>query len=340
VRRWPSALSASTSGSTTAAIMDDYWEQNAQSWPGACTRFSHFNTNTITSWQFTPQFAFGGADPASTKNIDTIISYHGYSNDPSFLTNGHIEVFYFTRLYGVTRWEAWFPTQQNPPPQSAVTCNGPTTMNYQGIPMTRVDCRDWSATETIDNPSVHPVWPVPDLNLLSNFHFSASLSPWRTAASAIATVATSTTPLDRQYGKGVSYLSLSCGGTCQTGQMIYQDIPISKVQSSTEYDFAVAAVSHGTVSGTVKVSLNQVNSAGKILDEHSFVVTVPTTVTTVGGTMTDAQSVYRAETFTGNTTLPLSLISSAKSLRFSIEPQSSATFDIVDTWVMPRAGVP
>jgi hypothetical protein len=56
--------------------------------------------------------------------------------------------------------------------------------------------------------------------------------------------------------------------------------------------------------------------------------------------MTDAQSVYRAETFTGNTTLPLSLMSSAKSLRFSIEPQSSTTFDIVDTWVMPRAPVP
>jgi hypothetical protein len=63
-------------------------------------------------------------------------------------------------------------------------------------------------------------------------------------------------------------------------------------------------------------------------------------VTTVGGTITDAQSVYRSETFTGNTTLPLSLISSAKSLRFTIEPQSSATFDIVDAWVMPRAGVP
>jgi len=49
-------LSASTSGSTTAAIMGDYWEQNGQSWPGVCNGFSTFNRNTITSWQFTPQF--------------------------------------------------------------------------------------------------------------------------------------------------------------------------------------------------------------------------------------------------------------------------------------------
>jgi hypothetical protein len=35
-----STLSGSTSGSTTAAIIDDYWEQNGQSWPGMCNAVS------------------------------------------------------------------------------------------------------------------------------------------------------------------------------------------------------------------------------------------------------------------------------------------------------------
>jgi len=52
-------------------------------------------------------------------------------------------------------------------------------MVYQGIPMTRVDCRDWSATTARIDPAVHPIWPVPDLNLLTNFHFSGNLSPWK-----------------------------------------------------------------------------------------------------------------------------------------------------------------
>ncbi len=331
-----STLSPGTSGSTTMAIMDDYWERNGQSWPGVCNVFSNFNRNTITSWEFKPQFAFGGINGAPIKYIDTIVSSHGYSNDPSFVTSGHIETFYFTKLYGVTRWEAWYPTQPNRPPQGVVTCNGSSTTVYQGIPMTRVDCRDWSATQVIA-PAVHPVWPVPDLNLLSNFHFSGSLSPWKTTGSAItAAVATSTTQADRH----VFYLSLGCRGACQPGQMIYQDIPISKVKSGTLYDYAIAAVSHGAAGGTLAVSLNQVDSTGRILDERSFVMTVPTAVTTVGGSMTDAVSVYRAETFTGDTKPPISLKPGAKSLRFGIKPQSMITFDIVDAWVMPRASVP
>jgi hypothetical protein len=331
-----STLSPDTSGSTTMAIMDDYWERNGQSWPGVCNVFSNFNRNTITSWEFKPQFAFGGINGAPIKYIDTIVSSHGYSNDPSFVTSGHIETFYFTKLYGVTRWEAWYPTQQNRPPQGVVTCNGSSTTVYQGIPMTRADCRDWSATQVIAL-AVHPVWPVPDLNLLSNFHFSGSLSPWKTTGSAItAAVATSTTQADRH----VFYLSLGCRGACQPGQMIYQDIPISKVTSGTPYDYAIAAVSHGAAGGTLEVSLNQVDSKGRILDERSFVMTVPTAAMTVGGSMTDAVSVYRAATFTGGTTSPLYLRPGARSLRFGIEPQSMITFDIVDAWVMPRASVP
>jgi len=54
--------------------MGDYWERNGQSWPGPCNAFSSFNRNTITSWEFKPQFAFGGINGAPIKYIDTIVS--------------------------------------------------------------------------------------------------------------------------------------------------------------------------------------------------------------------------------------------------------------------------
>src|SRR6266446_278862 len=79
----------------------------------------------------------------------------------------------------------------------------------------------------------------------------------------------STTQADRH----VFYLSLGCRGACQPGQMIYQDIPISKVKSGALYDYAIAAVAHGAAGGTVAVSLNQVDSAGRILDERPSTLT-------------------------------------------------------------------
>ena len=78
--------------------------------------------------------------------MDTIISTHGFQNTAQFASSGGLEVFYFTKQYGATRWEAWAPAAQNRPPQQQQTCTGPTTMTYQGMAFTLVDCRDWSTT--------------------------------------------------------------------------------------------------------------------------------------------------------------------------------------------------
>jgi hypothetical protein len=266
--------------------------------------------------------------------MDTIISTHGFQNTAQFASSGGLEVFYFTKQYGATRWEAWAPAAQNRPPQQQQTCTGPTTMTYQGMAFTLVDCRDWSTTVLLSAGWEHPVWPVPDLNRLSNFHFASSLTSWtKVGQNTIAKPLRSTAPIDTQVGAGVPYLSLGCGGVCRSTQMVHQDIPVSKITAGLPYDFGISAVSHGTTAGSLTITLEQVNSSGKVLQSTAFTAAIPTGFRSY----TDANSVYRAATFTGNTTVPLAIASGATAVRFAITPQTSnMTFDVLDAWVMPR----
>jgi len=50
------------------------------------------------------------------------MSIHGFEpNDiPGFKQHGHLEVFYFTKEYGITRWEVWTPIDQIQPKQESV----------------------------------------------------------------------------------------------------------------------------------------------------------------------------------------------------------------------------
>jgi hypothetical protein len=149
----------------------------------------------------------------------------------------------------------------------------------------------------------------------------------------VATPLRSTTSDDTHFGPGVSYLSLGCGGLCQSGQEIYQDIPITKIKAGLAYDFALSAVSHGSTDGTLSVKLDQINSKGSVLHSDSFTVTVPTTFRSYS----DANSVYLAETFASATSAPISILPGAAAMRFSISPlTSNVTVDVVDTWVMQR----
>jgi hypothetical protein len=139
-------------------------------------------------------------------------------------------------------------------------------MTYAGMEFTLADCRDWSVTMPVNDASAAAQWPIPNLNLLTNFHFTGSTASWNeVGAKTVASAQRSTTSDDTRFGTGVSYLSLGCGGTCQLGQMIYQDIPISKIHPGSSYDFAVSAVSHGTTAGKILMTLDQVNSKGKVL---------------------------------------------------------------------------
>jgi hypothetical protein len=84
-----------------------YWEHNQQSAPGTCP--PGYSTNTLTTWQPSSAYSFGGINGNPTKTMQALISVHGYeTNDgttptTNFLDNGHLELFYFTREYGLTR---------------------------------------------------------------------------------------------------------------------------------------------------------------------------------------------------------------------------------------------
>ena len=97
---------SSLGGQTRVTIADVYWEQSDQNYPGHCP--VSYATPPLTTWQCmgascspqqTTPFNFGGVNSNPSKTMDTIISYHGFKSVTSTL-----EVFYFTREYGMTRW--------------------------------------------------------------------------------------------------------------------------------------------------------------------------------------------------------------------------------------------
>jgi hypothetical protein len=165
-----SALSANlvNAGAAQVPISGVHWGSDGQPWPGPCPRA--YQTGVVTSWQPLPRFQFGGIGGTPVKTIDAIRSIHGYVNRPVFFARGHLEVFYFTRLYGLTRWEVWAPTTSlasDPLLQRRLqianaACIGATRTVYEGTPFVRTDCRDWTAIQVPASPEQAPFWPVPD----------------------------------------------------------------------------------------------------------------------------------------------------------------------------------
>jgi hypothetical protein len=131
-----------------------------------------------TRWTLYPQFEFASTatcDGGAQKRIDTIVSDHGPGN------LSHHEVFYFTDVYGFTRWERWNcgPQRQSEPPTpdyAAMRCdyeNSPSVMhmsyadpedpsalwqirNAEGLYCQLTDCRDTSFISPIDPPGWMP----------------------------------------------------------------------------------------------------------------------------------------------------------------------------------------
>ena len=95
-----------------------------------------------STWSRTMHTFTGG------QQLETIVSTHYYQLPNDAMGK---EVFYFTRLYGLTRWESW---KVNPTHADGSTCNG-SGVNFDqeagGRWFVRDDCRD--GTEIVPNPS-------------------------------------------------------------------------------------------------------------------------------------------------------------------------------------------
>ncbi len=289
------------------------WEEDNQQYPGACPA-RHINDQIFT-WSFARNFPFAGINGAPVKPLDAIVTIMGLrtTKDPQIMAKwmsyGHLEVFYFTKTYGLTRWESWAPQiqlesdgrepaakiQERAANASKICSAGPNMtsapftlqasqtnatkiqMTYEGRSFTMIDCRDWSNI-VLQNPPVQPpAWPVSGLNLLRNFHFNgATLTPlpnWDTSHLSHAALLVSKTKDDTTHDSPIplnGIAYLRLG--CGGGcgsESIHQDIPISSLTRSGSYTLGVIARTEAG-SGSLKLSLTQMAGDGVNLSKATF----------------------------------------------------------------------
>lgn len=338
-----SVLEMPAPGRVEMPIHGVYWEQNGESWPGACP--SSYQTHSLTTWDFIKDFPFGGIGGNPVKRLDAIRSIHGFSTNPQFLAHGHLEVFYFTKLYGVTRWEVWTPRERvdaddqlrQRAEEVAMRCKGTDDVGYEGQQFVVTACRDWSAVTVSTSPSAPTAWPVPDLNLLRNFHFGDGFSGWKYSGSNPGDIAmslkNSTAARDTRFvqpgGQGVRYVALTCLEKCSTANIFYQDVPMTANITSGTYTFGATARFEGNGTGALEFILSQLDSSGNVLSEKSFVANVKPS----NGHFMDTDSIVLSSSFE-SLTAPVRIGQATKVLRFGISPSTIGIFDIVDTWVI------
>ncbi|MGE3758595.1 MAG: immunoglobulin domain-containing protein [Pseudobdellovibrionaceae bacterium] len=336
-----------TGGQNYWPISGVYWEHTGQASPGSCP--AGYSTNTLTSWNYLTVMSFGGINGNPTKAMQTIVSYHGYETHdgvtatPNFKANGHLEVFYYTREYGLTRWEVWTPTEQAMVGTNKHECNGPNQKTYKGSTFNIQWCHDWSDVIPATASNI-PKWPIENSNLLQHAHFDSGLSDiylgygyWHRFGNSLDgyllnwTYSTSTAGADGWYGTGIQYLSTNCGATslgCGPAgtQAIYQDVPINQFCSHCTYLYGVQARTRSGA-GTVYVAVQLVGLNGTVIWQD---VTGGTVVPDNGdGRPGEAETVYRSVKFVHKTaTLPS--VTGAAYVRFLILPTTPETFDILD----------
>ncbi|HEY3909402.1 MAG TPA: hypothetical protein VGM07_05870 [Stellaceae bacterium] len=332
-------------GKTTAAIADVYWEQGGQSYPGACP--AKYSTTTQTSWTYQAGFPFGGVNGNPVKPMDTVISYHGFRPSPGFLTHGHLEVFYFTREYGITRWEVWTPTAQHP--STTTECRVPATPTYQGVSFVVQHCHDWSHVVPASTAQ-RPVWPIPNINLLAKPHFDGAITgAWHSEGQSTIgkpidwTVKNSTASRDtRASTAGVRYLRLDCAagstGQCGAGasEAIYQDIPTSSIAGGADYAFGInARTEPGQGQGTIAVAVQQIDGSGRVIANTTHTASaavLPDNGTPGRESAGEPGSVYLSSRFVYGT-LVIAPQPDAAKIRFLISPRTPQTFDVLDAWL-------
>ena len=355
----PSGINA---GDAIMPMAGGYWEKDGQHWPGACpstyqaslpqsapvSMLCNPGANCpstyqapLESWEFIPNYPFAGIGKNPVKRLDAIRTIHNYSNTPQFLAHGNLEVFYFTKLYGSTRWEEWAPAKEvEADPQEQQTaaqvskyCKGTGDVEYHGVKYVVIYCRDWSAVSVLDKPEPPAPWPIPDLNLLQNFHFDQGFENWKRTISAGGmhwSLKTSTEARDLQNkqreGVGIRYLALTCTADCSASSRIYQDIPITAKTTSGRYSLGARVRAEGRP-GTLRLAVTVLDGERKILTGKSFTESAPLP----GGP--EADSVVLSGNFDLKS-FPITIDPRASVLRFSISPTTSGTFDIVDAWLM------
>lgn len=250
-------------GSTVATLRGVGWERLGQPFPGSCP--SAYDASD-TLWQWLPAYAFGGEGGALTKVLPALTSQHYGGGNRS--TADHFEKFYFTRLYGLTRWERWERGPGKvPKPQG---CQGETGSGA----FVRVDCRDWTVVLAAHRPYLSELWPTPyaAANRLSNHDFGhGTTTGWTRAGSNTQGGPTNWSIAAHADAGAGSYLATNCGGTCVAGQSLYQDVPRAVLGQTFRFGgtFWTAA---GT--GSAELVVFQRSAQGAVVSRHGLALAV------------------------------------------------------------------
>ncbi|MCI4677314.1 hypothetical protein K9U39_00045 [Rhodoblastus acidophilus] len=323
-------------GITTSAIAGVYWEQKGQTFPGACTQVTN---RTTTQWELKKDVTFGGVRKNPRKTMDALISYHDFNTTPEFLQHGHMEVYYFTQQYGLTRWEFWTPAAQGRPVTS--NCLAPDVVQYRDVDFNIADCQDFSNVVLSKTPDI-PEWPLPQANVLAHSHFDAVsqneapyvwsvVPPESGQSSATWGLKNSTASADRVFNQtGIRYVSINCsrGNSCLS---LSQELPVGAVHSGN-YLYGVTAKTTAGDVGKIKVSVQQLDARGQVIWEDSFVGVVQSYNGSHPSATRESRSIYLSAGFLHKVAaLPPRV--DARTVRFVIAPEPGAQYDILEAWL-------
>lgn len=349
-----------TGAITPLTIAGNYWQQSGQAFPGNCSSVPA--TPAQSEHRFLKDFAFGGVNGGIVKKMDAIQTIHGFEPNSGFLQAGHLEIFYFTREYGLTRWEVWTPTAQNPTKDTSRCANLPALISYQGVNFVVTDCHD-NADVVPSNIPYLPVLPVPNMNMLQHANFDSAggylpatdstLRLWHRGGISPAgnlinwSLLVSKAARDVAYApsNGINYMATNCGagndGLCgidmspPSYQEIYQDIPISDFVSAPFYSYGISArvaLSSGP-QGKVMVGIQQLDSSGQVLWNDNVIRTIGNDE----GNWQDASE--RASPFLSSAfvykRVAMPIQPGAARVRFFFSPLTPQTFEVVEAWLAP-----
>lgn len=216
---------------------------------------------SFTVWQKYDSYTY-----KSGKSLATMVSYHSNAKDAQDWVNRAnqgklaIEAFYFTREYGLTRYENWssipecqrlFPHLANSKCVSGNYESGCTGANAtqawstNGSWTVRAGCEEATHVEKVSEP-IHafgaPVGnaQVTSRNLLQNGDFAAVNMDWWFVYGGIQRSVQATS-------QGNRYASIRCPQQgCLLGEHIYQDAPVSSV-TQTYFGYPKASIQNGVL---------------------------------------------------------------------------------------------
>ncbi len=290
----------STAGSRIAALRGVGWERAGTPFPGTCPTGLDA---AYTQWSHAA-VTYGGINGSRAKTLDSVVTDHYGGN--SIATADHIERFYFTTVYGLTRWERWQRSDTVTPRSEG--CNGAV---LEG-PFRRVDCRDWTNIQPDARPYPTEAWPTPyaDGNILGDGDFGANPgNTWGRLGMSVEGSLTNFSVVDD--GAGGTEAATNCGGTCSPGQCIYQDLPRNGLNGT--YRFGGAFHAEGG-SGAIELVVFQRDAAAAIVSRDAMSVTIDTATRRV-------------------LSPPFTLDARTTQLRFTIYLNTPRTVHADDLWV-------